>query len=170
MTNSIFIKLTTKGYSIIIISAIKKEVILLKKIIIIAGAVIVAAAIAVTCYFKFFHVKKIKPEDLTTTSTTRAAEQFETVSNTEKNNNGRSIVGLWAGTTDNEFYYLFNEDKTGSYTMGVDIKEFTYTDNGDSVTIIFNGNTKEHVFKYSIDGDVLSIENDYGIVEKYNWK
>ena len=146
----------------------------MKKVIIAVAAVIVAGAVAVTVYFNFFRHKKIKPEDLTTTSATRVAEQFESVTNSEKNpeNNDdkQSIVGLWAGTTDDEFYYLFNDDKTGSYTMGVDIKEFTYKIDGDTVIIVFDGNSKEHVYKYSIDGDVLSIENDYGIVEKYNWK
>ena len=147
----------------------------MKKVIIAAAAVIVAAAVALTVYFSFFRHKKIKPEDLTTTSATRAAEQFESATNaepgsTDEKGKKRTIIGLWAGATDDEFYYLFNEDKTGSYTMGVDIQDFTYTLKDDTVIIVFNGNTKEHIYKYSIDGDVLSIENDFGIVEKYNWK
>ncbi|MBO4338513.1 MAG: hypothetical protein J5877_01165 [Clostridia bacterium] len=170
MAKSTFAKLTTQIYSSIIEEEIPKEVITLKKIIIIVTSVIVAAAIAVTCYFRFFRVKKIKPEDLTTTESTRVAEQFESVTNADKKSDEKSIVGLWAGTTDDEFYYLFNEDKTGSYTMGVDIQEFTYKIDGDTVIIVFKGNTKEHVYKYSIENNVLSIENDYGIVEKYNWK
>ena len=141
----------------------------MKKVIIAVAAVIVAAAVGVTCYFKFFN-KKIRFEDTTTTSATRAAEQFESVSNTEPQSDDNSIVGLWAGSTDNEFYYLFNEDKTGSYTMGVDIQEFTYEIKGDTVVIVFNGNTKEHVYKYSVEDNVLTIENDYGIMETYNWK
>ena len=98
----------------------------------------------------------------------KTTEKTSQESKTEPTTPARTIVGLWAGATDNEFYYLFNDDKTGSFALGGEIKDFTYTDNGDSVTIIFNNNTKEHVFKYSIDGDVLSIENDFGAVEKYN--
>ena len=145
----------------------------MKKVIIAAAAVVIAVAVGVTVYFKFFN-RKIRFEDTTTTSATRAVEQFESATNSDKSSDekksNRTIVGLWAGATDDEFYYLFNEDKTGSYTMGVDIQEFTYKLKDDTVIIVFNGNTKEHIYKYSIDGDVLSIENDYGIVEKYNWK
>ena len=140
-----------------------------KKIIIIACAAVVAITVGIFCVIKFSH-KKIKFEDTTTTSSTRAAEQFESATNAEVKSDGKSIVGLWAGTTDDEFYYLFNEDKTGSYTMGVDVKDFTYKIKDDTVIIVFSGNAKEHVYKYSIEDNVLSIENDYGIVEKYNWK
>ena len=54
--------------------------------------------------------------------------------------------------------------------MGEEVKTFKYKDNGDSVVITFDGNSKEHNYKYTVENNVLSIENDYGATEKYNWK
>ena len=54
--------------------------------------------------------------------------------------------------------------------MGGEVKNFTYKDNGDTVVIVFEGNSKEHEYKYTVENNVLSIENDYGAIEKYNWK
>ncbi len=140
----------------------------MKKAIIIAAAVIVAAAVAVTVYFVWFKKPEIKVD--TPTSQANGAEQFESVSNEETKNSSGSIVGVWVGATDGEFYYSFNADKTGSFTMGDEIKTFKYKDKGDTVVITFDGNSKEHEYKYTIENNVLTIENDYGVTEKYNWK
>lgn len=138
----------------------------MKKVIIAAIALIVCVAAALTVYFKVIK----KPAVDIPTTTQNGVQQFESVSNTEGKSSKGSIIGVWVGATDNEFYYSFNNDKTGSFTMGDEVKTFTYKDNGDSVTIVFDGSTKEHIFKYTVENSVLSIENDYGVTEKYNWK
>ncbi|MBE6835450.1 MAG: hypothetical protein E7515_04275 [Ruminococcaceae bacterium] len=166
----------------------------MKKPFAILLALMLCAALAVTGYFAFFNKGNTAPKKkektnsktnladiISSANESNTAEENEKAdgeekttqktsqeSKTEPTTPARTIVGLWAGATDNEFYYLFNDDKTGSFALGGEIKDFTYTDNGDSVTIVFNNNTKEHIFKYSIDGDVLSIENDFGAIEKYN--
>ena len=140
----------------------------MKKSIIIAAAVIVCIAVALSVYFVWFRNKPAKNE--AASSTLNGAGQFESVTNGETKNTNGSIVGVWAGEGDADFFYSFNSNKTGSFTMGGEVKNFTYKDNGDTVVIVFEGNSKEHEYKYTVENNVLSIENDYGAIEKYNWK
>jgi len=142
----------------------------MKKRIIIAVIIIAVVATVVTVLIVKKNKKEAELETQTTaTWATNGAEQFETAVNTEKKSNGE-LIGIWVGETDTECYYSFNSDSTGSYTLGTDIKTFTYTDNGDTVTIVFDGNSKEHVYKYEIDGNSLLIEDDYGTMLKFVWK
>ena len=46
-------------------------------------------------------------------------------------------------------------------------KEFTYTDNGDSVIIHFSGDLMSSTFKYTATEDVLLIEDSFGTLVKY---
>lgn len=69
---------------------------------------------------------------------------------------GSELVGVWKHGS---YAYTFNEDGTGDYGEGF---EFTYVDNGDTVTITYNESGAENEFKYSISGDKLLIEDSFG--------
>lgn len=46
-------------------------------------------------------------------------------------------------------------------------KHFTYTDNGDSVTVHYTNDLLPSTFGYVIDGDLLLIEDSFGNRVKY---
>ena len=80
-----------------------------------------------------------------------------------------AIVGSWEYTSGG-YVYTFNADGTGSYSAGSTVMEFTYTDKGDSVEILYTGNTMPNVFKYSISGNTLSIDDSFGDKVEYTKK
>lgn len=80
-----------------------------------------------------------------------------------------AIVGSWEYTSGG-YVYTFNADGTGNYTAGTTVMEFTYTDKGDSVEILYTGNTAPSVFKYTISGNTLSIEDSFGEKVEYTKK
>lgn len=76
----------------------------------------------------------------------------------------KGLIGRWyyEGNT-NSFYYQFNEDKTGvyGYAQTEGGNKFTYVDNGDSVTLQYENADNENNYKYSIEGDTLTITDDF---------
>ena len=44
---------------------------------------------------------------------------------------------------------------------------FTYTDDGESVSILYDGNTDANVFAYTISGKTLCIEDSFGEIVEY---
>lgn len=72
-----------------------------------------------------------------------------------------TLVGSWEYESGG-FTYTFNEDGTGNYDAGGTEMEFTYTDNGDSVEILYTGNTTASTFEYTISGDTLTIKDSFG--------
>lgn len=91
-------------------------------------------------------------------------------------NNGSSkdkgIVGSWY-YNDNTFY-TFNEDGTGSYTaFGTPFGNFTYTEGNGKLTLKYEGNTEPTVFNYKIEGKTLTIlagEGNLGSDTEYKRK
>lgn len=77
-------------------------------------------------------------------------------------NNSNSIVGTWVYENNNDTYYTFNKDNTGSYTYSNNTQKFTYEDRGTKVVITFDGNTESSEFDYSIDNDILTIKDSTG--------
>ena len=89
----------------------------------------------------------------------------------EKEEEAKGIVGSWSyspyGT---EYTYTFNSDKTGSYSVSGTAMPFTYEDQGDKVTILYNGNTVPSTFAYRIEGNKLIIKDSFGTDVEYTKK
>lgn len=71
----------------------------------------------------------------------------------------KGVVGQWAYSS---FIYTFNADKTGSYGIAGGTKNFTYEDDGEKLSILYEGNTSPLVLKYRIDGNKLIITDSFG--------
>ena len=80
------------------------------------------------------------------------------------------LIGCWVSAEMSFCTYNFLPDGTGYYSMAEAKKEFTYTDNADSVTIHFSGDLISSTFKYTIEDDILLIEDSFGALVKYKRK
>jgi len=77
-----------------------------------------------------------------------------------------SIVGTWE-YTGGGYSYTFNADGTGSYNYGTTVMEFTYTDDGSTVSIKYTTNTVASDYAYTIEGNTLKIEDSFGDTVEY---
>ena len=79
-----------------------------------------------------------------------------------------TIVGQWKSIdNENEYYYIFNEDKTCSYKMPVARLNCTYEDDGEKLTITFKGKETPITYRYQIDKGVLIIKDISGKENKF---
>ena len=80
----------------------------------------------------------------------------------------KSIVGKWKSTdTENQYYYIFNSDKTCSYEMDVARLDCTYEVDGEKLIILYKGNENTNTFEYRFDGKTLIIKDDTGKDNKF---
>jgi hypothetical protein len=80
----------------------------------------------------------------------------------------KSIVGKWKSIdTKNEYYYIFNKDKTCSYEMKVARLNCTYEENDSKLTIHFAGNEKPNTYEYRFEKKTLIIRDDAGKDNKF---
>ena len=77
------------------------------------------------------------------------------------------LIGCWVSAELSFCAYYFLHDGKGFYSFFESKKEFTYTDNGDSVIIHFSGDLMSSTFKYTATEDVLLIEDSFGTHVKY---
>ena len=77
------------------------------------------------------------------------------------------LIGCWVSAELSFCAYNFLHDGKGFYSFFEAKKEFTYTDNGDSVIIHFSGDLMQSTFKYSICENILSIEDSFGNLVRY---
>ena len=77
------------------------------------------------------------------------------------------LIGCWVSVELSFCAYNFLHDGKGFYSFFDAKKEFTYTDNGDSVIIHFSGDLMQSTFKYSICENILSIEDSFGNLVRY---
>ena len=77
------------------------------------------------------------------------------------------IIGCWISAEMSFCAYNFLLDGKGFYSFFDAKKEFAYTDNGDSVTIHFSGDFSSSTFRYTIEDDILLIEDSFGKIVKY---
>lgn len=82
----------------------------------------------------------------------------------EKKEEEKGVVGKWAYSS---FVYTFNKDKTGEYDVVGKIMKFTYEDDGQQLSILYEGNTEPLVLKYRIDGNKLIITDSFGSDVEY---
>lgn len=78
-----------------------------------------------------------------------------------KKEDKNTIVGSWKYEK-GDYTYTFNEDGTGVYLISSTKMEFTYTTDGNKISILYKGNTAAFETEYSIDGDILNIKDSFG--------
>ena len=124
----------------------------MKKIIALLLAVCLMAAL-VAC-------GETKPAETTETTAAETAETAEAAA--------PSLVGTWE-YEGGGYTYTFNADGTGNYDVGSDMP-FTYTDDGETVAITFEGSTAPMELKYTIEGSKLTVIDSLGSPVVYNKK
>ncbi len=81
---------------------------------------------------------------------------------------GKNIIGKWrAIDASNEYYYIFNKDKTCSYKMSVASLDCTYEMNGEKLNILFKGNEKTITYQYHFEKGILIIKDSTGKENKF---
>ena len=80
----------------------------------------------------------------------------------------KSIVGRWKSIeTTNDYYYIFNDDKTCSYEMTVARLDCTYELDDEKITILYNGNDKPKTYQYRFEDNMLIIRDNTGKDNKF---
>ena len=69
-----------------------------------------------------------------------------------------TIVGKWESKVYSSYVYTFNEDGTGDYS-GV---KFTYTTEGNKISIKYDGNSVPFKSTYEIKDNELNIKDSFG--------
>lgn len=69
-----------------------------------------------------------------------------------------TIVGKWESKVYSSYVYTFNEDGTGDYS-GV---KFTYTTEGNNISITYDGNSVPFKSTYEIKDNELIIKDSFG--------
>ncbi len=76
------------------------------------------------------------------------------------------IVGKWyyydGNSIRTDIYYEFNDDKTGSYTYISGKKSFIYDTKNGKVTLDYINSVNLLEFEYTIEGDTLTIKDSNG--------
>ena len=69
----------------------------------------------------------------------------------------KAIVGTWE-YENGGYTYVFNNDGTGEYVG----KAFTYTVDGNKISILYDGNTAPFETEFSIEGNKLNVKDSLG--------
>lgn len=69
------------------------------------------------------------------------------------------LIGSW---NHDGYIYTFNSDKTGDYSLYGGKMKFTYEDDGENLSITFEGNTSPMTLPYKIEGKKLIITDSFG--------
>ena len=77
------------------------------------------------------------------------------------------LIGCWISAELSFCAYNFLHDGKGFYSFFEAKKEFTYTDNGDSVIIHFSGDFMPGAFRYTVEENILLIEDSFGTPVEY---
>ena len=70
----------------------------------------------------------------------------------------KAIVGNWVYGSNSSYEYEFKEDGTGSYYG----RTFTYTIDGEKISILYDGDSAPFESTFSIDGNKLDIKDSRG--------
>ncbi len=73
----------------------------------------------------------------------------------------KTIVGQW-NHENGGYTYTFNEDGSGAYAYGENKMEFTYTVDGDKISILYKGNTSPFETSFILEDDTLNIKDSLG--------
>ena len=81
----------------------------------------------------------------------------------------KNIIGKWkAIDVKNEYYYIFNKDKTCSYEMIVARLDCTYEIKGKELIILYKGNKESNTYEYKFKGNTLIIKDNTGKDNKFS--
>lgn len=92
--------------------------------------------------------------------------QTDAQTETTAENSASPLVGSWV-FEEGGFTYTFNADGTGSYDAFGEVLNFTYTDNGDSITMTYVDVDVPTTLPYAIDGNTLTVTDSFGSEVKY---
>lgn len=81
-----------------------------------------------------------------------------------------TIIGSWESVDISGAIYTFEEGGKGGYTFAGAFVDFTYEDDGTAVTIQYPNSDAPNVFKYTIEGNKLLIEDSFGSIVEYKKK
>ena len=83
--------------------------------------------------------------------------------NTEKVVSSNPLVGSWKNEyLGYDFIYTFNADGTGKYDAAGTNMPFTYTTEGNQISILYDGDSASFDTEYSIDGSTLNVIDSLG--------
>ena len=102
-----------------------------------------------------------------TTEAAAATDAPATEAETTADSNASPLIGTWDYEDLSGVSYTFNADGTGEYELLGEVMSFTYTDNGDSVEILYADVDGPSALDYRIDGNVLIIKDSFGEDVKY---
>ena len=83
---------------------------------------------------------------------------------------GLEIYGRWEAVGFSCFAYNFLLDGMGYYSMAEAKKEFTYSIDGNRITIYYPGDIAANVFQFTLCDDILSIQDSFGNFVNYKKK
>ena len=84
---------------------------------------------------------------------------FFIVNGCSKKEEKKSIVGSWKR---DGYIYTFYNSHTGYYEVSGTKLNFTYKDEGKTISILYNGNVNSSDFEYKFEGNKLIIKNHNG--------
>ena len=123
--------------------------------------IVIAAAVAATLII-LFATEVLPPNENTINK--------ENTTNTESTINNK-IIGEWESQDfDGTFVYTFKDDGSGNYDAQGLQMPFTFTTNGDKISILYNGDTNSFDTVYKIDDDVLMLKDSLDQDVLYNRK
>ena len=94
--------------------------------------------------------------------TTTVTNQVETPKASEETTSGK-IVGSWKNSDyGSDYIYTFKADGTGKYDAAGTVMEFTYTTKGNTLSILYTGNTAPFETKFSVKGNTLNVIDSIG--------
>ena len=80
----------------------------------------------------------------------------------------KNIIGKWKSLDKkNEYYYIFNADKSCSYEMTFARLDCTYEIEGNKLIILYKGSEKAKTYEYKFKDDTLIIKDDTGNDNKF---
>ena len=86
-------------------------------------------------------------------------------------NNSNSLVGHWASEEfEGAFVYTFNEDGNGNYDAAGVSMPFTYTIDGDKLSILYENDTTQFETTYKVSDNTLTIKDSLNADVVYNKK
>lgn len=78
-----------------------------------------------------------------------------------KKENKNPLIGSWK-YEGSDYTYIFKEDGSGTYSYGESVMEFTYTTEGDKISILYKGNTAPFETTFTIEGNKLNMKDSFG--------
>ena len=125
------------------------------------------------CEYEYDIVKYERPDGAAPAPQDDPEEQTTPDDQDEPAVTDNSIVGQWEYTeegVDGAFVYTFNEDGTGNYDMAGTVKAFTYTIEGNTLSILYEGDTEPFELPFVVTDTTLTVKdsNDEDVV--YNKK